>query len=348
MSKKVKNLKVSPTLSPQSPHENVKIGGQESKQEQHLLNDQSEDVANTWTKVQSNRTTRLNNRTKALKQSEEKFFTPSPPVNVKGSFPSFTTEQKGSAYFKALRSAKEEKSQKEFAALQNQVVTLTTTLNNVVAMLQILTTTTPQEPSMKGDIPQILLTPLSTPISKVSFKDAFGSKTPSPTKSDGGKSTSSSNHGDSNASSPRESAADGSTHDGTTTSSPSCDGSPKGKLTALPKRSPPAVTPATDVKKSNPAPSSSTSIPIPAPVSAEPAPIPPVKTEKKLKARASPKKPSLSSSDESSDSSSHSDSTPDRKARRKARERKSKLRDSQEPSQQIINWLSLSQTSSQS
>ena len=127
--KKVKNLvKVSPTLSPQSPHENVKIGGQESKQEQHLLNDQSEDVASTWTKVQSNRTTRLNNRTKALKQSEEKFVTPSPPVTVKGSFPSLTTEPKGSAYFKALRSAKEAKSQKEFAALQTQVVTLTTTL----------------------------------------------------------------------------------------------------------------------------------------------------------------------------------------------------------------------------
>ena len=114
MSNEAQSLKISPTFSPQSPHENVKIGGQESKQEQHLLNDQSEDVASTWTKVLSNRTTRLNNRTKALKQSEGKFFTPSPPVNVKGSFPSFTTEQKGSAYFKALRSAKEEKSQKEF------------------------------------------------------------------------------------------------------------------------------------------------------------------------------------------------------------------------------------------
>ena len=112
MSNEAQSLRISPTFSPQSPHENVKIGGQESKQEQRLLNDQSEDVAGIWTKVPGNRTTRLNNRKKVLNQFEDKFITPSPPGTVKGFFPSPPTEQKGSTYFKAIaqfRSAKEAK-----------------------------------------------------------------------------------------------------------------------------------------------------------------------------------------------------------------------------------------------
>ena len=322
-SNEVQSLKISPTLSPQSHHENVKIGGQESKQEQRLLNVQSEDVAGAWTEALGKRATRLNNRKKALNQSaEEKFVTPSPLVTVKGFIPSLTTDRKGSAHFKAIaqfRSAKEAKSQQEFAALQTQVVTLTTTLNSMMAMLQTLTKTIPQEPSMKGDTPQILLSPLSSPISKVSFKDALGSKTPSPTKSDGGKSTNSSNHVDSNASSPRESAASGSMHGGNTTFSPSCDGSPKGKLPASPKRSPPVVTPATVVKKSNSAPSPSTPTPVPASAPAHD-PLPAAKTAKKPKPTKSPPKSSSSSSDDSGSS----DSTPDRKARRKARRKEIK------------------------
>jgi hypothetical protein len=86
ISNEAQSLKISPTFSPQSPHENVKIGGQESKQEQRLLNDQSEDVAGIWTKVPGNRTTRLNNRKKVLNQFEDKFITPSPPVTVKCAF----------------------------------------------------------------------------------------------------------------------------------------------------------------------------------------------------------------------------------------------------------------------
>ena len=281
------------SFSPRSPRENVNHGGQESQRthvrQNILLNVQSEDVAGIWTKVPGNRTPRSNNRKKALNQFEDKFITPSPPVTVKGFIPSLTTERKGSFHFKAfaqVRPAEYAKSQQEFAALQTQVVSLTTTLNSVLAMLQTLTKTIkPQEQSMKGDTPQILLSPLSSPISKVSFKDALGSKTPSPTKSDGGKSTISSNHDDSTASSSRESAAAGSKHDGTTTSSPSCDGSLKGKFSASLKRSPPVVTPATVDKRSIPNPSPSTPPSAPAPA---PAPVVATKKAKKLKPRSIP------------------------------------------------------------
>ena len=325
MANEAQSLKISPTFSPQSPHENVKIGGQEFQQEQRLLNVQSEDVAGIRTKVPGNRTPRLNNRKKVLNQFEDKFITPSPPGTVKGYFPSPPTEQKGSAYFKAIakiRSAKEAKSQQEFAALQTQVVSLTTTLNSVMAMLQTLTKNIPQEQSMKGNTPQILLSPLSTPISKVSFEDAFGSKTPSPTKSDGGKSAISSNHDDSTASSSRESAAAGSKHDGTTTSSPSCDGSPKGKFSASPKRSPPVVAPATVDKREMSTPLPST------PSLAKAAATKPAsaKASKKKKGKAAPSmpKPSPSSSDESS--SIHSDSTPDKESRSRRKARKLDLK----------------------
>ncbi len=62
MSKEVLSLKsTSSPISPQGPRENVNHGGQEYKSEPNiLLNDQDEDVANTWTEVFRARASRLN------------------------------------------------------------------------------------------------------------------------------------------------------------------------------------------------------------------------------------------------------------------------------------------------
>jgi len=265
-------------------------------------------------------TSRLKHRQKvSYTQSENKYFTPSSPFGpVKGFSLSSTTEQKRSSFNKArfTRVAKEEKSQKELAALkeqsntlQAQVVTLTSTLDNLMVMLK----------GMTGVSPLVHQFPEISPLSKFSegthnkasiYKDAEGNKSPSPTKSDSGTSTTSSSHVDSTPSSPRESAAEVK-HDGIASSSPLSDGSPKGKFSASPKRSPPAVAPATVVKRemSTPLPSTPSSAKAAAPAS--------VKASKKKKGKASPSmpKPSPSSSDESSDS----DSTPEKKSRRRAR-----------------------------
>ena len=85
MSKEVLSLNsISSPISPQSSRESVNHGGQESKSQQNiLLNDQNEDVANTWTEVFRARTSRLN-RQKVSNQSEKNYITPSPfgPVKV--------------------------------------------------------------------------------------------------------------------------------------------------------------------------------------------------------------------------------------------------------------------------
>ena len=246
------------SFSPRSPRENVNHGGQESQRthvrQNILLNVQNEDVANTWTEVLRARTSRLD-RQKVSYQSEKKYFTPSPFGPVKGLSLSSTTEQKRSSFNKArsTRFAKEEKSQKELAALkvqsnalQAQVVTLTSTLDNLMVMLKGMTGVSP----LVHQFPEI--SPLSkfsegTP-NKASYKDAEGNRSPSPTKSVSGTSTTSSSHVDSTPSSPRESAAEGK-HDGIASSSPLSDGSPKGKFSTSPKRSPPAVAPATVDKR---------------------------------------------------------------------------------------------------
>ena len=139
------------SFSPRSPRENVNHGGQESQRthvrQNILLNVQNEDVANTWTEVLRARTSRLD-RQKVSYQSEKKYFTPSPFGPVKRLSLSSTTEQKRSSFNKArsTRFAKEEKSQKELAALkvqsnalQAQVVTLTSTLDNLMVMLKGMT-----------------------------------------------------------------------------------------------------------------------------------------------------------------------------------------------------------------
>ena len=107
MSSKVQSL-IFPSfpISPQSPHETVKIGGQESKRTQVrqniFLNDQQEDVANAWTEVLRARTSRLKNRQKVSNQSENKYYTPSPSGFVKGfSLSTTTDEQKRSSFNKA-------------------------------------------------------------------------------------------------------------------------------------------------------------------------------------------------------------------------------------------------------
>jgi hypothetical protein len=318
MSKEVLSLNstISP-ISPQSPRENVNHGGQESKSEQNiLLNDQNEDVANTWTKVLRARSSRLN-RQKVSNQSEKNYITPSPFGPVKGFSLSSTTEQKRFSFNKArfARFAKEEKSKQEMTALkeqsnalQNQVTSLTSTLDDLMKVLKGMTGSTP----LVNRFPDISPLPkfnVESP-TKVSYAESVGSKTPSPTKSDDGISTTSSSQVDTTPSSPRESAAEFK-HDGIASSSPLSDGSPKGKFSASPKRSPPAVAPATVVKRemSTPLPSTPSSAKAAAPAS--------VKASKKKKGKASPSmpKPSPSSSDESSDS----DSTPEKKSRRRAR-----------------------------
>jgi hypothetical protein len=256
MSSKVQSLKFpSSPLSPQSPRENVNHGGQESQRtnvrQNIFLNVQNEDVANTWTEVFRARTSRLKNRQKvSYTQSENKYFTPSSPSGfVKGFSLSTTTERKRSSFNKArsnARLAKEEKSQKEIAALQAQVATLTSSLDYLMMVLKGRTGVTP----LAHQFPEI--SPLSkfsegTP-NKASYKDAEGSKSPSPTKSVSGTSTTSSSHVDSTPSSPRESAAEGK-HDGIASSSPLSDGSPKGKFSTSPKRSPPVVAPAATVDR---------------------------------------------------------------------------------------------------
>jgi len=147
MSKEVLSLKsISSPISPQSPREKVNHGGQESKQN-ILLNDQNEDVANTWTEVFRARTSRLN-RQKVSNQSEKNFITPSPFGPVKGFSLSSTTEQKRSSFIKArsARFAKEEKSQREMTALkeqsnalQTQVASLTSTLDDLMKVLKGMT-----------------------------------------------------------------------------------------------------------------------------------------------------------------------------------------------------------------
>jgi len=254
MSKEVLSLNstISP-ISPQSPRENVNHGGQESKSKQNiLLNDQNEDVANTWTKVLRARSSRLI-RKKVSNQSEKNYITPSPSGPVKGFSLSSTTEQKRSSFNKArsARFAKEEKSQKEMTALKDQVATLTSTLDDLMKVLKGMTGSTP----LVNRFPDISPLPkfnVESP-TKVSYAESVGSKTPSPTKSDDGISTTSSSQVDTTRSSPRESAADGKL-DGIAPSSPKSDGSPKGKLPASPKRSPPAVAPATVDKKEMPTP----------------------------------------------------------------------------------------------
>ena len=154
---------------------------------------------------------------------------------------------------------------------------------------------------------------------KVSYAESVGSKSPSPSKSDSDISTTSSSQVEPTHSPPRESAADGK-HDETAPSSPKSDGSPKGKFPTSPKRSPPAVAPATVDKREMSTPLPSTPSPTKAaatkPVSAKAS----KKEKKKGKASSSTPKSSPSSSDDSS----HSDSTPDRKARRKARRKEIK------------------------
>ena len=102
--------------------------------------------------------------------------------------------------------------------------------------------------------------------------------------------------------------------DGTAPSSPLCDGSPKGKFSTFPERSPPAVAPATADKREI-----STHLPsTPSPTTAVTTkPVSAKESKKKKKGKASPSTPKSSPS--SSDEGSHSDSTPSRKARRKAR-----------------------------
>jgi len=245
------NSTISP-ISPQSPRENVNHGGQESKSKQNiLLNDQNEDVANTWTKVLRARSSRLI-RKKVSNQSEKNYITPSPSGPVKGFSLSSTTEQKRFSFNKAKFAwfAKEEKNQKEMTALKDQVATLTSTLDDLMKVLKGMTGSTP----LVNRFPDISPLPkfnVESP-TKVSYAESVGSKTPSPTKSDDGKSTTTSQV-DTTPSSPRESAADGKL-DGIAPSSPKSDGSHKGKVPASPKRSPPTVAPATVDKKEMPTP----------------------------------------------------------------------------------------------
>lgn len=324
MSKEVLSLNsISSPISPQSPRENVNHGGQESKQN-ILLNDQNEDVANTWTEVFRARTSRLN-RQKVSNQSEKNFITPSPFGPVKGFSLSSTTEQKRSSFIKArsARFAKEEKSQKEMTALkeqsnalQTQVASLTSTLDDLMKVLK----------GMTGAIPLVKRFPEISPLPKfnvespikVSYAESVGSKTPSPSKSDIDVSTTSSSQVDTNPSPPRDIAADGK-HDESAPSSPKSDGSPKGKLPTSPKRSPPAVAPATIDKREMSTPLPTTPSPTKA---ATTKPVPAKASEKKKKGKASSSTPKSSPS--SSDESSSSDSTPDRKARRKARRKEIK------------------------
>ena len=117
MSSKVQSL-IFPSfpISPQSPHETVKIGGQESQRTQVrqniFLNVQNEDVANTWSEVFRNRAKRQS-RFKALDQSEKKFITPSPSGPVKGFSLSSTTDKQRSISFKAYSIARNAKEKKE-------------------------------------------------------------------------------------------------------------------------------------------------------------------------------------------------------------------------------------------
>jgi hypothetical protein len=327
MSKEVLSLKsTSSPISPQSPRENVNHGGQEFKFQQNiLLNDQDEDVANTWTKVLRDRTSRVN-RQKVSEQSEKNFITPSPLGPVKGFSLSSAAEQKRSSFNKArsARFAKEEKSQKELTALkeqsnalQAQVVSLTSTLDDLMKVLKGMTGATPlvQHFPVISPLPKFSV---DSPI-KVSYAESVGSKSPSPSKTDSDVSTTSSSQVEPTHSPPRESAADGK-HDGTAPSSPKSDGSPKGKFPTSPKRSPPPVAPATVDKREMSTPLPSTPSPTKAaatkPVSAKAS----KKEKKKGKASSSTPKSSPSSSDDNS----HSDSTPDRKARRKARRKEIK------------------------
>ena len=196
-----------PISSPRSQPEKVKTEDQEVKRS-FALPVQADEEAGTWTKVfKGKQTTRRGLRDVAVLNSDEmKFSTPSPPSGRNGSVPP-SIESTSSSTIKAKAKAKaKEKSRKEIASLkeqsnnlQAQVVTLSVTLECLMAMLEGTKVNVPKgnQSPVRTPSPSVVGTP------KASHHDALDRKSLSPSQAGSDPSSTSSSRSGSTASYPK-------------------------------------------------------------------------------------------------------------------------------------------------
>ena len=190
MSSKTTNPQI--TNFPSQP-ENVETVDQERKQDAPALRHEEGKEAATWTKVISDKTAKRIKRLEVLAQPEKKNSTP--PKQERRVNPSFTEQRFRRAT--ALSLYEERKQDKmQLNTLQEQVVSLSSTLDKLLQMLQNQTATVLSNqpiaqaaivnspPKSEGDkeksnVPHFNVNSPSSPVSSNagSFKDALGRRT---------------------------------------------------------------------------------------------------------------------------------------------------------------------------
>jgi hypothetical protein len=265
MSSKKTNPQI--TNFPSQP-ENVETVDQERKQDAPALRHEEGKEAGIWTEVTSDKTAKRIKRLGVLAQQEKKNSTP--PKQERRINPSFTEQRFRRAT--ALSLAEERKQdKKQLNTLQEQVVSLSSTLDKILLMLKNQTATMPSNqpiaqaaivnspPKSEGDneksnVPHFNVNSPSSPVSSNagSFKDALGRRSPSISSISIMSATSS--EAGSTTATPKQSSPTPKKGN-SATSSPKINGSPIAKFN-LPESAPAKAIPATSEKNVLTSPSS--------------------------------------------------------------------------------------------